>query len=105
QLAIQHRLPTMFIFRTYVEAGGLTSYGATFVAMRCQAAIPVAKTLTGDTAAAIPIARTHRFQFPVNLTTVKDRGIEVPTSILLAAEALGSGVATSVLLRADEVIE
>ena len=33
QLAIQHRMPTMFIFRTYVEAGGLLSYGADFAAM------------------------------------------------------------------------
>jgi putative tryptophan/tyrosine transport system substrate-binding protein len=44
QLAIQHRLPTMFIFNTYVEVGGLLSYGADFVAMHRQAATHVAKS-------------------------------------------------------------
>ena len=34
-LAIEHRLPTMFVFRSYVEAGGLMSYGPSFVDLHC----------------------------------------------------------------------
>jgi putative tryptophan/tyrosine transport system substrate-binding protein len=85
QLAIQHRMPTMFIFRTYVEAGGLLSYGADFAAMHRQAATHVAKILKGARVGGIPIE-----QFAVNLRTAKAIGIELPTGILL---------------RADEVIE
>ena len=55
QLAIQHRMPTMFIFRTYVEVGGLLSYGADFAAMHRQAATHVAKILKGAKVGDIPI--------------------------------------------------
>ncbi len=90
KLAIQNRLPTMFIFKTYVEAGGLMSYGADYVAMHRQAATHVAKILKGTKISDIPIEQPNRFDLIVNLKTAKAIGIELPTSILL---------------RADEVIE
>jgi putative ABC transport system substrate-binding protein len=90
QLAIQRRMPTMFIFRTYVEAGGLMSYGADFAAMHRQAATHVAKILKEAKVGDIPIEQPNRFEFAVNLRTAKAIGIELPTAILL---------------RADEVIE
>jgi putative tryptophan/tyrosine transport system substrate-binding protein len=90
QLAIEHRLPTMFIFKLYVEAGGLLSYGADYVAMHRQAATHVAKILKGTKVGDIPIEQPNRFEFAVNLRTAKAIGIELPTAILL---------------RADEVIE
>jgi putative ABC transport system substrate-binding protein len=80
----------MFIFKTYVEAGGLLWYGADFVAMHRQAATHVAKILKGAQVGDIPIEQPNRFEFAVNLRTAKAIGIELPTSILL---------------RADEVIE
>jgi putative ABC transport system substrate-binding protein len=89
-LAILHRLPTMFIFKTYVEMGGLLSYGADFAAMHRQAATHVAKILKGAKVGDIPIEQPNRFEFVVNLRTAKTISIELPTSILL---------------RADEVIE
>jgi putative tryptophan/tyrosine transport system substrate-binding protein len=90
ELAISYRLPTMFIFRAYVEAGGLLSYGADFLAMHRQAATQVVKILKGANPADIPIEQPNRFEFVVNLKTARAIGIELPTSILL---------------RADEVIE
>jgi putative ABC transport system substrate-binding protein len=89
-LAAQQRLPTMFIFRTYVEAGGLMSYGVDYVAMHRRIAALVAKILEGSKPADIPVEQPTRFEFVVNLKTAKAIGIELPTSILL---------------RADEVIE
>ena len=86
QLAIQHRMPTMFIFRTYVEAGGLLSYGADFFAMHRQAATQVAKILKGAKVGDIPIEQPNRFEFAVNLKTAKAIGINLPTSILLLAD-------------------
>ena len=90
ELAISYRLPTMFIFKTYVDAGGLLSYGADLVAMHRQAATHVAKILKGTKVGDIPIEQPNRFELVVNLKTAKAIGIELPTSILL---------------RADEVIE
>ena len=90
ELAISYRLPTMFIFKTYVEAGGLLSYGADYIAMHRQAATQVVKILKGTKPGDIPIEQPNRFEFVVNLKTAKAIGVELPTSILL---------------RADEVIE
>jgi len=90
ELAISYRLPTMFIFKTYVEAGGILSYGAVLVAMHRQAATHMVKILKGTKVGDIPIEQPNRFELVVNLKTAKAIGIELPTSILL---------------RADEVIE
>ena len=90
ELAIRHRLPTMFIFRTYVEAGGLMSYGVDTGPMWRRAASYVAKILRGAQPAELPVEQTANFEFAVNLKTAKAIGVELPTSILL---------------RADEVIE
>jgi putative tryptophan/tyrosine transport system substrate-binding protein len=51
----------MFIFRTYVEAGGLLSYGADFPAKHRQAATHVAKLLKGAKVGDIPIEQPSRF--------------------------------------------
>jgi putative ABC transport system substrate-binding protein len=90
QLAIQHRLPTMFIFRSYVEAGGLMSYGADRLAMLRLAATYVGKILKGTDPGDLPVEQATKFQLIINLKTAKAIGVELPTSILL---------------RADEVIE
>jgi putative ABC transport system substrate-binding protein len=90
ELAFQHRLPTMFIFKTYVEAGGLMSYGVDPVVMYQRAASYVAKILRGALPADLPVEQASNFLFALNLKTAKSLGITLPTSILL---------------RADEVIE
>jgi putative ABC transport system substrate-binding protein len=89
-LTIRNHLPTMFIFRRYVELGGLMSYGADNVAMIRQAAVYAAKVLRGAKPDDLPVEQPNKFEFAVNLKTAKMIGIELPTSILL---------------RADEVIE
>jgi putative ABC transport system substrate-binding protein len=90
ELAIQHRLPTMSIFKFYVEAGGLMSYGVDSVLPFRRAGNYVAKILRGATPADLPVEQVTKFEMVVNLRTAKAIGIELPTSILL---------------RADEVIE
>jgi putative ABC transport system substrate-binding protein len=90
ELAIRHGLPTMFIWRAYVESGGLMSYGVDNGPMWRRAASYVAKILRGAHPADLPIEQTANFEFAVNLKTAKALGITLPTSILL---------------RADEVIE
>jgi ABC-type uncharacterized transport system substrate-binding protein len=90
ELALHQRLPTMFIFKAYVEAGGLMSYGADNVAMYRQGGSFVAKVLKGEKPADLPVEQPTKYEMAVNLKTAKALGIELPTSILL---------------RADEVIE
>ena len=80
----------MYIFRRYAELGGLMSYGSDNIAMLRQAAGYVAKVLRGDKPADLPVEQASKFEMVVNLKTAKAIGVELPTSILL---------------RADEVIE
>jgi putative ABC transport system substrate-binding protein len=90
ELAIEHGLPTMFAFRHYVEVGGLLSYGADFPPMYRRAADYAAKVFKGEKAAELPIEQATKFETVLNLKTARAIGVELPTSILL---------------RADEVIE
>jgi putative tryptophan/tyrosine transport system substrate-binding protein len=89
-LAIEHRLPTMFTFKYYVEAGGLMSYGIDTLPIFRRAASFVAKILRGAKPSDLPVEQPTNFEFALNLKTAKTIGVSVPTSILL---------------RADEVIE
>jgi putative tryptophan/tyrosine transport system substrate-binding protein len=89
-LAVGARLPTMHGVREYVEAGGLMSYGPNLPDQFRRAADYVDKILRGAKPGDIPVEQPTRFDLVINLT---------------AANALGITVPTSILLRADEVIE
>ncbi len=89
-LAIRHRLPAMFNFSAYARAGGLMSYGVDPIPPWRRAASYVAKILWGARPMDLPLEQATTFELAVNLKTAKALGIELPTSILL---------------RADEVIE
>jgi putative tryptophan/tyrosine transport system substrate-binding protein len=90
ELAIQQRLPTMFIFKTYVEAGGLISYGTDPQSIFRQLGFYVAKILSGSKPADLPVQQAVKFELVVNLKTAKVIGVDLSTAIQL---------------RADEVIE
>jgi putative ABC transport system substrate-binding protein len=89
-LANRNRLPSMYIFKYYVEAGGLMSYGVDTNPIWRRAASYVAKILRGAQPADLPVEEATNFELAVNLKTAKTLGLTIPTSILL---------------RADEVIE
>jgi putative tryptophan/tyrosine transport system substrate-binding protein len=86
ELGIQHRLPTMFINRTYVEAGGLMSYGVNFPVMCRGAADYVAKIIKGAKPEDLPIEQAVKFELVVNLKTAKAIGLEVPPMLLAGAD-------------------
>jgi putative tryptophan/tyrosine transport system substrate-binding protein len=73
-----------------VEAGGLMSYGIDTVPIFRRAGSFVAKLLRGAKPSDLPVEQPTNFEFTLNLKTAKAIGVSVPTSILL---------------RADEVIE
>jgi putative tryptophan/tyrosine transport system substrate-binding protein len=85
-LAIQHRLPTMYIFRAYVDAGGLMSYGVDQLAMMDRTAALAVKILKGAKPADLPVEQAAKFELVVNLKTAKAIGVTLPTAILLRAD-------------------
>jgi putative ABC transport system substrate-binding protein len=87
---LRSRLPAMFIFKYYAEDGGLMSYGIDIKSDFRRLAEYVATILNGATPAELPVEQPTKFELIVNLKTAKAIGIELPTSLLL---------------RADEVIE
>jgi putative tryptophan/tyrosine transport system substrate-binding protein len=89
-LAIQHRLPAIMFYPEFARVGGLLAYGTNLIDLFFQAGVLVAKILDGDRPATLPVERPSRFQLVANLKTAALLGVTIPTSILL---------------RADEVIE
>ena len=86
ELALKHRLPTMFGYRPHVEAGGLISYGPNLAAMFRQCGVYVGKILTGSKPADLPIERPTRFDLVINTKTTKALSLTIPPSLLLRAD-------------------
>ena len=89
-LAVGARLPTMYSYREYVDAGGLMSYGPDASGQLRRAAEIVDKILRGTKPGDIPVEQPTKFDLTINLATAKALGLTIPESIFV---------------RADEVIE
>ena len=88
RIALRHRLPTIFTFREYVEAGGLMSYGPNLRAMHRRAATYVDKILKGAKPADLPIEQPTTLELVINLKTAKALGLTIPPSILARADEI-----------------
>jgi putative ABC transport system substrate-binding protein len=84
--ALQHRLPSVFIEKEFVEAGGLLSYGSDVIATIIQSLGQVDRILRGAKPADIPIEQPTRFDLVVNLKTARAIGVAIPQTVLLRAE-------------------
>ena len=85
-LALGIRLPTMFMGREYVGAGGLISYGPNFADLYRRAAELVDKMLRGAKPGDIPVERPTKFDLVVSLTTARALGLTIPNSFLQRAD-------------------
>jgi ABC-type uncharacterized transport system substrate-binding protein len=90
ELALTQKLPAVTLFADFARNGGLMAYGPNLLAQYRQVGVMAAKILSGANPADLPIETPTRFEFVLNLKTAGVLGLTVPTSILL---------------RADEVIE
>jgi putative tryptophan/tyrosine transport system substrate-binding protein len=89
-LTAKHRLPDLYALNYYPASGGLASYGADVIDLYRRATNYIDRILKGEKAADLPVQFPTKYQLVINMKTAKALGIEVPTSLLV---------------RADEVIE
>jgi putative tryptophan/tyrosine transport system substrate-binding protein len=85
-LAIMHRLPMIVAAKEYAEAGGLISYGTDYPDLFRHAATYVDKILKGAKPADLPIEQPTKFELVINLKTAKALGLTIPTSLLQRAD-------------------
>ena len=83
-LAVQHRLPAMFLEREFVEAGGLMAYGPSMTDLSWRAATYVHKILQGAKPAELPVEQPTKFELVINLKTAKVLGLTVSPSAIPA---------------------
>jgi len=84
--ALQHHLPTIFANKTYLEGGGLMSYGPDIIEVWRRAATYVDRILKGAKPAEMPIEQPTKFELVISLKTSKALGLTIPPSLLLRAD-------------------
>jgi putative tryptophan/tyrosine transport system substrate-binding protein len=85
-LALKIRLPTLYLFKPNVEAGGLRSYGPSEPDMLRRAATSVDKILKGIKPGDLSVEQPTKFDLAINLKTAKALGRTIPPSLLLRAD-------------------
>jgi putative ABC transport system substrate-binding protein len=85
-LAAQHRLPGIFEWREFAEAGGLLSYGVNIADMYRRLASYVDKILKGATPGDLPVEQLTKFELVINLKTAQALGLTIPPTFLFLAD-------------------
>src|SRR5258707_1489992 len=85
-LAAKNRLPTVYTIRSYVDGGGLMSYGPNVADLNRRAASYVDKILKGAKPADLPVEQRTKFELFINLKTAKVLGVTAPDTLLAQAD-------------------
>jgi putative ABC transport system substrate-binding protein len=86
EFAVKQRLPSVFGWSDYVEAGGLISYGPDHNALWRRLAVYVDKILKGAKPADLPVELPRKFELVINLKTAKQIGLTIPPNVLARAD-------------------
>jgi putative tryptophan/tyrosine transport system substrate-binding protein len=86
RLAASHRLPSIYTFRDFVDAGGLVSYGVSLPDLYGRAAAYVDRILKGARVDELPVEAPTRFEMIINLKTARALGLAVPDTLLSSAD-------------------
>jgi ABC-type uncharacterized transport system substrate-binding protein len=86
ELATRHRLPAIYTFQAFVDAGGLISYGPSLPDLWRRAVTYVDRILKGAKPADLPVEQPTKFELVINLKTAKTLGLTIPQSLLLRAD-------------------
>ena len=84
--AAQHKLPTVFHSKDFVDSGGLMAYGAAFLELYARVAVLLDKILKGAKPADLPIEQPTKFELVINLKTAKQIGLTIPPNVLARAD-------------------
>ena len=85
-LAAQYRLPAIYYFRYFAKAGGLITYGPDELDLFRRTAGYVARILSGDDPANLPVQVPSKWEMAINLKTAKALGLTVPQALLARAD-------------------
>src|SRR5688572_22416828 len=85
-LTTKSRIPTIFEFKEFVEAGGLMSYGTNIIAVYRRVAVYMDKILKGSKPAELPVEQPTNFEFLINLKAAKQMGVTIPPNVLARAD-------------------
>jgi putative tryptophan/tyrosine transport system substrate-binding protein len=84
--ALKSRLPSIYVRKDAVDAGGLMSYGADIVAINRRVAYYVDRILKGANPADLPVEQPKKFEMVINLKTAKQIGLTIPQRVLARAD-------------------
>jgi putative ABC transport system substrate-binding protein len=87
-LAAHHRIPAIYEWRDFAEAGGLMSYGTDLADAYRLSGVYAARVLKGDKPSDLPVMQTTRFEFVINLTTARILGVDIAPTVRARADAV-----------------